>query len=74
MHVAAYAPLFFLGVDLINGREYVTVIRATNMAGISSQAKSDGFIYDETMPNTGDISVQFQATRNSITAKYGRIL
>lgn len=53
----------------MNGREYVAVVRATNMAGLSSEAKSDGFVYDKTMPITGEILVRFQGIRN-VTARY----
>ena len=62
----------FLGLLLTNGKEYVVIVRATNVAGLSTEAKSDGFIFDNTEPVTGNIWIDNQGLvwKNNVSARY----
>ena len=43
----------FLETKLTNGKEYVFIVRAINMVGLSTKTMSNGFIVDLTYPTAG---------------------
>ena len=58
---------------MINGKEYVVIVRATNMVGLSVDARSDGFRVDSTAPISGNIWIlkpQGKRDYNKISARY----
>ena len=42
--------LFFSGLDLERGVQYIFIVRAVNYAGLKVEASSDGFTVDFTPP------------------------
>ena len=52
-----FSCLFSAGTELQSGIEYVIIVRAINMVGLSRDGFSDGFTIDATAPLSGRVVI-----------------